>query len=149
MKHPTRSADLAPPDGLFALKMAIIISLKSIKAKIVFMKKVESKLLNDKQLAQTRELGESLHRLRIARRIKQSEAAVRAGMSRPTVRKIEQGDPGRTLGQLIRYLGVIAPGMTLQQLLQGKDPSVIFLEESERRRRVRDLTEAEKAALDF
>lgn len=113
------------------------------------MKKVEAKLLNDKQLAQTREIGESLHRLRIARRIKQSEAAVRAGMSRPTARKIEQGDPARTLGQLIRYLGVIAPGMTLQQLLQGKDPSVIFLEESERRRRVRDLTEAEKAALDF
>jgi len=41
-----------------------------------------------------------------------------------TATLIEAGDPGRTLGQVLRYLGAIAPGMSLLQLLSADDPSV-------------------------
>ena len=113
------------------------------------MKKVERILLSDSGLAQATLLGERVHRLRIARGLRQEEAAVRAGMSRPTARKIEQGDPGRTLGQVLRYLEAIAPGMSLQQLLEGADPSLVALQASERRQRVRQLYKAELERLDF
>jgi transcriptional regulator with XRE-family HTH domain len=113
------------------------------------MKKDESLLLSEDELAQTRLLGERLARLRLARRVRQADAAVRAGMSRPTARKVEQGDPGRTLGQLLRYLGAIAPGMSLQQLIEGKDPSLIALEASEKRRRVRELSDEARKKLEF
>ncbi|KQZ40090.1 XRE family transcriptional regulator [Duganella sp. Root1480D1] len=113
------------------------------------MKKEETLLLSESELAQTRLLGKRLSRLRLARRVRQEDAAVRAGLSRPTARKIEHGDPGRTLGQVLRYLGAVAPGMTLQQLLEGKDPSLLALEASEKRQRVRELSAAERDKLDF
>jgi len=113
------------------------------------MKKDEGLLLSSEELAQTRLVGERLARLRLARRIRQEDAAIRAGMSRPTARKIEQGDPGRTLGQVLRYLGAIAPGMSLLQLLEARDPSLIALEASERRQRVRELSAFEREKLDF
>ena len=113
------------------------------------MKKEESLLLSPQELAQTKLLGERVARLRLARRVRQEDAAVRAGMSRPTARKIEQGDPGRTLGQVLRYLGAIAPGMSLLQLLEGRDPSLVALEASEKRQRVRELSAAEREKLDF
>ena len=113
------------------------------------MKKEEALLLSSDELTQTRMVGERIARLRLARRVRQEDAAVRAGMSRPTARKIEQGDPGRTLGQLLRYLSAIAPGMTLLQLLEGNDPSLVTLAASERRQRVRELTTAERERLDF
>jgi len=113
------------------------------------MKKDESILLSTEQLAQTVQLGEAISRLRLARRIRQQDAALRAGLSRPTASKIERGDPGRTLGQVIRYLGAIAPGMTLAQLVEGKDPSLLALAASERRQRVRELSAEERRKLDF
>ena len=113
------------------------------------MKKDESMLLSTEQLAQTVQLGEAISRLRLARRIRQQDAALRAGLSRPTASKIERGDPGRTLGQVIRYLGAIAPGMTLARLVEGKDPSLLALTASERRQRVRELSAEERRKLDF
>ncbi len=113
------------------------------------MKKEESLLVSSDELAQTRLIGERLVRLRMARRVRQEDAAVRAGMSRPTARKIEQGDPGRTLGQVLRYLGAVAPGMSLLQLLEGRDPSLIALEASEKRQRVREMSTEERDKLDF
>ena len=50
---------------------------------------------------------------------------------------------------MLRYLGAIAPGMTLLQLLQGEDPSLIALAEREKRQRVRTLSEQERQKLDF
>ena len=113
------------------------------------MKKAEGLLLTSEELAQTKLVGERLARLRMARRVRQEDAAVRAGMSRPTARKIEQGDPGRTLGQVLRYLSAVAPGMTLLQLLEARDPSLIALETSERRQRVREMSAVERKKLDF
>ena len=129
--------------------MKTMLAFIDLATAIVCMKKDESILLSTEQLAQTVQLGEAISRLRLARRIRQQDAALRAGLSRPTASKIERGDPGRTLGQVIRYLGAIAPGMTLAQLVEGKDPSLLALAASERRQRVRELSAEERRKLDF
>lgn len=113
------------------------------------MKKRESLLITDAEAEQLRVLGERINRLRIARRMTQLEASLRAGVSRPTARKIERGDPGRTLGQVMRYLAAIAPGVTLLAMIEGRDPAILALEAQERRVRSRRLTDAEAAKLDF
>ncbi|MBA4742609.1 MAG: helix-turn-helix domain-containing protein [Azoarcus sp.] len=113
------------------------------------MKKVEAHLLTPKELAQTQLLGSKIRRLRYARRMQQAEAALRANMSPPTARKIENGDPSRTLGQVLRYLGAISPGLTLLQLLEDKDPILLAQQAKDQNRRVRELTKAERAKLDF
>lgn len=113
------------------------------------MKHDERQLMTSEHLAQARLIGERINRLRLARNVLQSEAAIRAGISRPTATRIEAGDPGRTLSQVIRYLDAIAPGMTLLRLLQGTDPSLTFLAEREKRRRARPLTKEELKKLDF
>lgn len=95
------------------------------------------------------DLGAKLSRLRIARRVRQEEAAIRAGMSRSTAALIEKGAPSVAIGQVIRYLEAIAPGKTLQQLLGGMDPAVISLAASEQRQRARTMTETELRELDF
>ena len=75
------------------------------------------------QLAkQCRHIGELVARLRIARRIKQTEAALRAGLSRNTAYRLEHGDPGLAVGQILRYLDAIAPGCSLLDLLLEVDP---------------------------
>lgn len=113
------------------------------------MKKRESLLITETEAAQLRLLGERINRLRIARRMTQLEASLRAGVSRPTARKIERGDPGRTLGQVMRYLDAIAPGVTLLAMIEGRDPAILALEAQERRVRSRRLTKAEIASVDF
>lgn len=113
------------------------------------MKKQEVLLPSGAELLQTRAIGEQIRRLRLAHRVRQEEAALRAGLSGPTARKIEQGDPGRTLSQLLRYLGAVVPGMPLRQLLEGNDPSLIALEASEKRQRVRELSQSERDLLEF
>lgn len=105
--------------------------------------------MTGEQLAQARLVGEKITRLRLARNMLQSEAAIRAGISRPTATRIEAGDPRRTLSQVIRYIDAIAPGMTLLRLLQGSDPSLKALAERERRQRARALSEEELKKLDF
>ena len=100
-------------------------------------------------LNQARQIGERIGRLRLARKVLQSEAALRAGISRPTAIRIEAGDPGRTVGQIMRYLNAIAPGLTLRDLLLENDPSLKALAESEKTKRVRKLSQAELKDLDF
>jgi transcriptional regulator with XRE-family HTH domain len=113
------------------------------------MKRKEQLLMTPEQIGESRAIGERIARLRRARNVLQSEAAIRAGISRPTATLIEAGDPGRTLGQVLRYLGAIAPGMSLLQLLSGDDPSVIALGVREKRQRVRQLSGDELKKLDF
>lgn len=113
------------------------------------MKYTEAPLLSERRLDETHALGAKLARLRVARKIRQADAASRAGLSRSTAVLIEKGDPGRTLGQLLRYLEAVAPGLTLQALLQEADPSLKALAQAEATQRVRALSEAELAKLDF
>ncbi len=100
-------------------------------------------------VSQMTQLSEALIHLRHAHRIKQSEAALRAGISRATAQRIEHGDPGVALGIIVRYLNAIAPGITLLKLLSHDDPSLIALDERLRGQRVRGLTATELKKLDF
>jgi len=104
---------------------------------------------SSQQLSQATEIAQCLVSLRLARRVRQSEAAIRAGLSRATAQRIEKGDPGVAIGTLLRYLEAIAPGVTLLQLLNGDDPAIIAMERRSKPQRVRDLTKAEMKALDF
>ena len=90
--------------------MFAIAVTKSLQIGITAMKHSEAPLMKATLLEQSRTLGARLARLRVARRLRQSDVAVRAGVSRSTAVLIEKGDPGRTLGQVLRYLDAIAPG---------------------------------------
>jgi transcriptional regulator with XRE-family HTH domain len=94
-------------------------------------------------------LGELLARLRIARGVKQTDAALRAGLSRNTAYRIEHGDPGLALGQVLRYLDAIAPGASLENLYSEKDPALAALAARERRSRIRDMSTSERDELSF
>jgi transcriptional regulator with XRE-family HTH domain len=113
------------------------------------MKVNQSAMLSPPQLDACASLGQQLARLRIARKVKQSDAALRAGLSRNTVYRLEKGDSGLAFGQVLRYLEAIAPGSTLLELLTEKDPALLTLEAREKSKRVRDMTVAELKELDF
>jgi DNA-binding XRE family transcriptional regulator len=88
-------------------------------------------------LAETQVLGAKLARLRHARKVRQSDAAARAGLARSTAVLIEKGDPSCTLGQIFRYLAAFAPGLSLPALLLESDPSLAALAQAEVTQRVR------------
>ncbi|WP_326541146.1 helix-turn-helix domain-containing protein [Pseudorhodoferax sp.] len=101
------------------------------------------------RMQEARELGEKLARLRVARQLRQADAASRAGLARSTAALIEKGDLGRTQAQILRYLEAIAPGVTLLALLQETDPSLQTLRARELTQRVRPLSNEELGKLDF
>jgi len=113
------------------------------------MKVAQSSMLSPFQLEACVRLGVQLARLRIARKVKQTDAALRSGLSRNTVYRLEKGEPGLALGQVLRYLEAIAPGSTLLDLLSEKDPALLSLSAREKTKRVRDMTTAELEELDF
>ena len=113
------------------------------------MKVNQSAVLSQRQRDECVRLGQQLARLRIARKVKQTDAALRAGLSRNTVYRLEKGDPGLALGQVLRYLEAIAPGSTLWQLLSESDPALLTLAAREQTRRVRGMTAADRKELDF
>ncbi len=113
------------------------------------MKVNQSALLSQRQLDECARLGQLLARLRMARKVKQADAALRAGLSRNTAYRLEKGDPGLALGQVLRYLEAVSPGSTLLDLLSEADPALVALEAREKTQRVRDLTAAEREELDF
>lgn len=98
--------------------------------------------------AQAQDLGARLARLRAAHAMRQSDAAARAGISRSTAGRLESGDPGVAVGQLLRYLNAVSPGLTLAQLLEKERPAELALRERERTKRVR-LATGDRADLDF
>ena len=113
------------------------------------MKYDETPLLSAARLTEAERLGQRLAELRQAYRLRQADVAARAGISRSTAVLIEKGDPGRTVGQILRYLNAIAPSITLQALLEGKLPAVMMLRSQERTQRVRALSDKELSDLDF
>ena len=113
------------------------------------MKVTQSALLSSSQAAEARTLGATLARLRIARGMKQDQAALRAGLSRNTAYRLEKGDPGIAMGQVLRYLEAIVPGKTLLELLSETDPALAALSAKEQRRRVRELSKRELEEIDF
>jgi len=113
------------------------------------MKSVDRSTLPVEVLATAREIGAKLSRLRKARRILQSEAALRAGLSRSTAVLLEAGDPGRTLSQVLRYLNALSPGATMLDLLNETDPALKTLQQRESTKRVRALSQDELREVDF
>ncbi len=113
------------------------------------MKIDQSAAMNSELLQEARRIGAKLSRFRIARNIKQEEAALRSGLSRNTVYRLEKGDPGVAFGQILRYIGAIAPGVSIQDVLDAKDPALLALSVRERRQRVRELSQKELKELDF
>jgi len=113
------------------------------------MKVTQSALLNSRQAAEAKKLGAALARLRIARGMKQDQAALRAGLSRNTAYRLEKGDPGTAMGQVLRYLEAIVPGKTLLELLSETDPALAALSAKEQRRRARELSKRELEEIDF
>jgi transcriptional regulator with XRE-family HTH domain len=107
------------------------------------MKVTQSAMLTSHQREECARLGARLARLRIARKVKQTDAALRSGLSRNTAYRLEKGEPGLALGQVLRYLDAIAPGSTLLDLLAETDPALHSLEAREKTKRVRNMTAAE------
>src|ERR1700754_1487904 len=103
---------------------------------------------SDEICKQSEELGALVARLRIARGIKQAEQAVRAGISRNSAYRLEHGDPGVALGQMLRYINAISPGVTLAMLVTESDPSLKALAHYELRKRVRDMSQEELREID-
>lgn len=113
------------------------------------MKTRQQAALPPEQLAEVARLANALVRLRHARRVTQADAALRAGLSLGTAKRLEKGDAGVAIGGLLRYLNAIAPGLSLERLLAGDDPSLAALEIRERGQRVRRLSSTERDELDF
>ena len=113
------------------------------------MRVSQAAVLPPELATEAKKIGARLARLRIARHISQTEAALRAGFSRNTAYRLEKGDPGLALGQLLRYLDAIAPGKSLQSFLTEDDSAIAALEERERKKRVRPLSTRELDDLNF
>lgn len=105
--------------------------------------------LSPEFLAEAQQIGARLARLRIARHVSQTEAALRSGLSRNTAYRLEKGDPTVSLAQLMRYLDAVAPGTNLQKFLTEDDPAIAALVERERKKRVRPLSQREIEDLNF
>lgn len=113
------------------------------------MKRSQQELLSSELHLQLVTLGQSLAHSRIARKMPQSEVAVRANLSRNTVSRIENGDAGIAIGQILRYLNVTRPGATLADVLSKKDSVVDAQEAARRPRRARPLSNKELEEYDF
>lgn len=113
------------------------------------MKVTQAAVLTPNMASEARKLGARVARLRIARGMKQDQAALRAGLSRNTAYRLEKGDPGVALGQILRYLDAIVPGKTLLDLLAESDPALATLSAQEQRRRARELSKRELDEIDF
>jgi transcriptional regulator with XRE-family HTH domain len=113
------------------------------------MKITQAAVLTPILASEARNVGAALARLRIARGMKQDQAALRAGLSRNTAYRLEKGDPGVALGQILRYLDAIVPGKTLLELLSESDPALAALTAREQRRRARELSKRELDEIDF
>ena len=122
---------------------------KTLELVLTNMKVKQSTVLPSHLLEQSRRVGQLLARLRLARRVKQTDAALRAGLSRNTAYRIEHGDPGLAIGQVLRYLEAVAPGSTLVDLLTEADPALVALSAREQTQRVRDLSSVELNELNF
>lgn len=129
--------------------MLVKSSFTSLMENLTHMKVRQSAVLSTHLAQEVGHLGQLLARLRHARKVKQVDAALRAGLSRNTAYRIEKGDPGLAIGQVLRYLEAIAPGTTLAGLLMESDPSLSALQTRESTKRVRDLSAAELDDLNF
>jgi hypothetical protein len=85
-----------------------------------------------------RKLGHDLKDARRRRRIPMAIAAQRASISKPTLIKVERGDPGVSMGSYATVLFVIGMADRLADLVDAKnDPVGLQLEEEKLPQRIR------------
>lgn len=113
------------------------------------MKKAQNIAMPPHLIQGLKSFGEHLARMRKARRLLQAEVAVRANISRETASRIENGDAAIAIGQIVRYLDVIAPGADLSRLYETQDTALAMLESTEKRQRARKLSPKTLAEYDF
>lgn len=113
------------------------------------MKKAQNIAIPPHLIQGLKSLGEHLARMRKARHLLQAEVAVRANISRETASRIENGDAAVAIGQIVRYLDVIAPGADLSRLYEMQDAAVAMLESTEKRQRARKLSPKALEQYDF
>lgn len=82
-------------------------------------------------------LGDKIARLRRFKRVKQEVAAMEAGLARDTAYRIEKGESNVAIGQILRYLDAISPGLTLRDALNDCRPDLAETNQHQKRRRVR------------
>lgn len=73
------------------------------------------------QLRLLRELGLRLREARLRRRLSVSQVAERTEVSRPTLNKVEKGNPGVTIGTYLRVLTVLGLEKDLEHIA-AQDP---------------------------
>lgn len=113
------------------------------------MKYDETAILSPKQIKEAQLIGSRIADLRHAYGATQSDAAARAALSRSTAVLIEKGDPSRTLGQIMRYVHAIAPGVTLAMIVEGNLPALAVHREKNSTKRVRKSNSFDPKDLDF
>jgi transcriptional regulator with XRE-family HTH domain len=135
---------------LILADLSVIVVAMLLVSCLIDKMKIDQNLAMPPALkAQLAELGLRLSKARLARRVRQSEAASRAGISRATASLIENGSASVSIGQVVRYLDAIAPGKTLVSLLTVDDPVVLSMEHESLPKRARTLSQAELKELDF
>ena len=77
------------------------------------MKKRHNQLISKEDNQEFLQMGAMIASLRESAGISQSEAAIRASISRNTAYRIETGDSGVSVGVLMRYAKVIMPSFSL------------------------------------
>jgi transcriptional regulator with XRE-family HTH domain len=113
------------------------------------MKKAQNIAMSPHLIQALKDLGEHIARMRKARHLLQAEVAVRANISRETASRIENGDAAVAVGQIVRYLDVIAPAANLGRLYETQDAALAMLESSEKRQRARKLSPEALKRYDF
>lgn len=113
------------------------------------MKYEESTVLASEQINEAKEIGNRIAELRHSYGVTQAAAAAKAALSRSTAALIEKGDPGRTLGQLMRYVHAINPGITLAMVMEGRLPAVNMHRAQHTSKRVRIAKVFKPGELDF
>lgn len=97
------------------------------------------------QFSALKDVGRNLRRARIRRNMTSAQLADLAGISRPTVRAVEQGEAGVSLGTLLRVLRALGLEEELLKLAEGDSVGREFHDaELDNVRRVRIRTPAQK-----
>ena len=129
--------------------MFVQSSISWIPSDLSNMRVTQGVVLPTRLADEAERLGAKLARLRVARGVKQHVAALRAGLSRNTAYRMEKGDPGVAVGQVLRYLEAISPGATLRDLVSERDPALKALSARERRQRASGMSDEDLKELDF
>ena len=74
---------------------------------LFFIMKMSKQALLPKQTRVLKEVGQQIRLARLRRRLSAEQVAERAGISRPTLEKLELGSPSSSIGTLLRILSVL------------------------------------------